>query len=370
MMTRKNRPEALYIHIPFCQKICDYCDFTKLQYFRNFAEPYLEALEKELDSYNINHKLKTIYIGGGTPTALDDDLFKRLLSIVDKYREGVEEYTIECNPESLSEAKLKMMKTHGVTRLSIGVESTNDEILRAIGRNHTFQDVQTAVLNAKKNGFDNINVDLIIGLPNAYKEILKQDLENVLGLDVQHISCYSLTVHPNTKFFINKIEEPSGDFARELYDVVEVTLKESGFVHYEISNWAKSGYESKHNYVYWKDETYYGMGLGASGYIKNKRYVNTKNITKYLNGEFIDSEEDVSLEDDKTYFIMLNLRTKRGLLFKEYEERFGEDFYKKFEEKIMELEKSHLLDVHSDKIVATYEGMMILDKIIMEFIEE
>ncbi len=368
MMMRKNRPEALYIHIPFCQKICDYCDFTKLQYFRNFAKPYIKSLKEELESYKINQRLKTIYIGGGTPTALEDDLFEELLCIVDQYRDGVEEVTMECNPESLSDKKLALMKEHSVNRLSIGVESTDDNILKAIGRNHTFEDVKTAVSRAKTHGFNNINVDLIIGLPNAYKEVLRKDLLNVLSLDMQHISCYSLTVHPNTKFFLNKIEEPDGDTARELYDVVESVLLENGFIHYEISNWAKPGYESKHNYIYWKDETYYGVGLGASGYIENKRYVNTKNINKYLSSQFLDNEEIVTKEDDKTYFIMLNLRTNRGLIFKEYSERFNEDFFEKHKNSIQKLEKSQLLVVDNDKIVATYEGMMILDKIIMEFI--
>ena len=370
MMRKNNRPEALYIHIPFCLKICDYCDFTKLQYFRNFAKPYIESLRKEIDSYQINHRLKTIYIGGGTPTALEDDLFEELLTYLDKYRDGVEEFTIECNPESLSDNKLKLMKDHGVNRLSIGVESTNDEILKAIGRNHTFQDVQMAVLRAKSHGFNNINVDLIIGLPNAYKEVLRKDLENILALGVQHISCYSLTVHPNTKFYLNKVQEPEDDVARELYDIVESSLLENGFIHYEISNWAKPGYESKHNFVYWKDETYYGVGLGASGYIQNKRYVNTKNINKYLNGQFVDETEEVSLDEDKTYFVMLNLRTNRGLVFKEYSDRFQEDFLKTNKDKIEKLEKLHLINVDSDKIVATYEGMMILDKIILELIGE
>ena len=363
-----NKPKALYIHIPFCQKICDYCDFTKLQYFRIFAEQYIVSLEKELKSYHIDHQLETIYAGGGTPTALDDDLFEKLLIIIDKYRHGVLEYTFEANPESLSDNKLKLMKEHGVSRLSIGVESTNDKILASIGRNHTFEDVQTAIKRAKSYGHVNINVDLIIGLPHVSKALLQKDLERILSLDVQHISCYSLTVHPNTKFFIDKINEPDSDTAREMYDIVEKTLKEKGFVHYEISNWAKPGYESKHNFIYWKDEQYYGVGLGASGFIKNKRYVNTKNITEYNKGHYRYEEEDVGLDDDKTYFIMLNLRTVRGLIFKEYEERFKENFFEKHQKTICELEKENLILVSDDKIVATYEGMMILDQIILKFL--
>ena len=365
-----NKPKALYIHIPFCQKICDYCDFTKLQYFRNFAEKYLVSLEKELDSYHIDYELETIYIGGGTPTSLDNDLFLKLLTIVDKYCHHIHEYTVEVNPESLSLSKLEMMKAHGVNRLSIGVESTDDKILKAIGRNHSFKDVQTAVLNAKKVGFKNINVDLIIGLPQVTKSLLIKDLDNLLTLDVNHISCYSLTVHPNTKFYINHIEEPDGDKARDYYDIVEDKLSKNGYIHYEVSNWAKPGYESKHNFVYWKDEQYYGVGLGASGYIGNKRYTNTKNIGKYNDGYFVSEKELVTEEDDKTYFIMLNLRTNRGLIYFEYQERFNEDFRLKHLTTIERLEKEGFILTNNDKIVATYQGMMILDQIIIDLLNE
>lgn len=373
MMMKNKVVKALYIHIPFCERICDYCDFAKLQYFRIFAVDYLSSLKKEIDSYHINpDNIETIYVGGGTPTSLEDDLFLELLKTIEPYSRRVKEYTFEANPESLSLTKLKMMKDFGVNRLSIGVESTNDKILKSINRGHTFQDVQNAVINAKKMGFDNLNVDLIIGLPQVSKALLIKDLDNILSLDVQHISCYSLTVHPNTVFFSKGIEEPNGDIAREYYDIVESKLKENGYIHYEISNWSKPGKESLHNYVYWKDEQYYGIGLGASGYIKDIRYTNTRSIQKYNQGKYVDQKEVVSLDDDKTYFIMLNLRTIRGLLFDEYQERFGEDFYQKNKEDIDELLKENLivLDNKLGRIYPTYDGMMILDQIIMRFIEK
>ena len=157
-----NKVNSLYIHIPFCHKICDYCDFTKLQYFRNFAIKYLEALKDELNSYQIKD-LKTIYVGGGTPTALDDDLFEELLKIIDKYTSGVQEYTFEANPESLSLNKIKMLKCHGVNRVSLGVQTTDDKILKAVNRDHSFAQVKTAIKNLKEMGIDNINVDVILG---------------------------------------------------------------------------------------------------------------------------------------------------------------------------------------------------------------
>lgn len=364
-----NKPNSLYIHIPFCENLCDYCDFPKLQYFRNFAKDYLVALKKELDSYHIDkNDIQTIYVGGGTPTALEDDLFLELLKIIKPYSEGVKEYTFEANPESLSKEKLQMMKEYHVNRLSIGVESTNDDVLKAINRHHTFKDVQTAVLNARNLGFDNINVDLIIGLPQVSKSLLIKDLDNVLTLNVDHISCYSLSVHPNTVFGIKKIEEPSGDLARDYYDIVEDKLLKNGFIHYEISNWCKPGKESLHNFTYWKDEQYYGIGMGAAGYIGNKRYRNTLSINEYLHHHYIDEEELVDNSEDKTYYLMLNLRTIFGLNLLDYQEKFHENLLKKKKKSIDKFINDGLLKLEDDTLIPTYEGMMVEDLIVLELI--
>lgn len=364
----KNKPKALYIHIPFCEHICDYCDFPKLQYFRNFAVKYIESLKKELSSYNINHPLETIYVGGGTPTALEDDLFLKLLQMIKPYTQRIKEYTFEANPESLSIDKLKMMKEYGVNRLSIGVESTDDKILSLVNRKHTFKDVQTAINRARESGFDNINVDLIIGLPHVQKDNFIKDLDNVISLGVEHISCYSLTVHPHTVFSLKGVEEPKDEFARELYDIAENRLKEAGFVHYEISNWAKPCRESLHNYTYWKDEQYYGLGFGASGYIKDIRYTNTRNLEQYNNGNYIAEKEIVTELDDKVYFLMLSLRTIRGIILSEYQERFHEDFYETHQEIVDVFIHQGDLVMKEGRIYPTYNGMMVLDQIIMALI--
>ena len=365
-----NRPvTAIYIHIPFCQHICDYCDFPKLQYFRLFASKYLSALKKEMDSYNVPNTIETIYVGGGTPTALDDDLFLELLKIIKPYTGIVKEYTFEANPESLSLEKLQMMKEYGVNRISLGVQTTNDEVLKKINRNHTYQDVKTAIELARKVGFDNLNADLIIGLPDVQKEQFKKDLDNLISLGIDHISCYSLTVHPNTMFFIKGVNEPKEELSRDFYDYAEKFLKEKGFVHYEISNWAKPGKESLHNLTYWKDEHYYGFGMGAAGYIEDIRYTNTKSITKYNSGNCIDEEEYVTREDDKLYYLMLNLRTNRGIEFNDYLYRFGIDFLKEHKNTISRLVEQKLLVLTKDRIYPTYDGMMVLDQIIMELSE-
>ena len=350
--------KSLYIHIPFCNKICDYCDFTKLQYFRNFAVSYLEALKDELKSYPIKD-LKTIYVGGGTPTALEDDLFEELLKIIDTYTSGVQEYTFEANPESLSLNKIRLLKAHRVNRVSLGVQTTNDKILKSINRDHSFAQVKEAIKNLKENEIDNINVDLILGLPHTSEKILKEDLENILSLDVKHVSCYGLTVNPHTVLFNKGFKEPEGDVLRKYYDIVEEALTKNGFVHYEVSNWAKPGFQSKHNLTYWRNEEYYGCGLGAAGYIKDIRYKNTINLSQYLTRVFISEKEEVSERDKLTYQVMLNLRTIEGL---------NKSFLVNKEKEINELVDSGLLQIEGDRLKPTYQGMMILDQIILKLI--
>ena len=359
--------KSLYIHIPFCNKICDYCDFTKLQYFRNFAVSYLKALEKELASYDIR-ELKTIYVGGGTPTALEDDLFFELLEIIYPYSKEVEEYTFEANPESLTLNKIKLLRKYGVNRISIGVQTTDDEILRLVNRDHCFSQVVNVVHNLKKEGIENINVDLILGLPHTSERVLKKDIANILSLDVNHISCYGLTVHEHTALYNKGFHEPSGDLLRKYYDIVEEALVNDGFIHYEVSNWAKPGYESKHNYTYWKNEQYFGVGLGASGYIDDIRYKNTINLTKYLSGQWRDEEEVVTKKDKLVYQIMLNLRTIDGLDLTNLQEEFAIDLFKIKKQEIETFVKEGYLIKADNKLIATYQGMMILDQIILSLL--
>ena len=358
--------KAIYIHIPFCEHLCDYCDFAKLQYFSFFACRYIDELKKELDSYHILGKIETIYVGGGTPTSLDDDLFYRLLEIIKPYTKSVLEYTFEANPESLSISKLKMMKEFGVNRISLGVETTSDEILASINRHHTFNDAVKAIDNAKSIGFDNINVDLILGLPGSDIKQVEIDINNILTLGVQHVSCYSLTVHPHTVFYNKGINEPLDDECRKYYDLVHGVLLEHGYRHYEISNWCLDGYESRHNLTYWFNNRYYGIGLGASGYIDNRRYTNTKSISEYLKGHYINEVEEVDINSEKEYQIMLNLRTRYGLDLNEFKNRFNIDLLKEKSDELHELITGGYLYIDRNRLIPTYEGMMILDQILLK----
>ena len=358
---KTNKVNSLYIHIPFCESICDYCDFAKLQYFHSLAEKYLVALQRELNERVDNKELNTIYIGGGTPTSLDDEQFEELLKMVLPYSKKVLEYTVEANPESLTLSKIKLMKKYGVNRLSIGVESTDDKILQSINRKHTFKDVKNAVELTRKNGINNINLDLIIGLPNVTEKMLDKDIENILSLNPDHVSCYSLTVHEHTVFYLNGIDEPVEEFAYDAYKHINQVLENSGFKHYEVSNWAKPGRESKHNLAYWNNERYYGIGLAASGYVDNVRYRNTTNFTKYISFENEIEQEIVTEKDQIEYEIMLRLRTKYGLNIK----TLGVELSK---ETIDRNISEGFLKLDGDILSATFNGMMILDKIVLDLL--
>jgi len=357
--------KSLYVHIPFCESICDYCDFTKLQYFHNIADNYLDCLEKDLISTVKNKCLETIYVGGGTPTSLDDLQFERLLKMLSAYTNNVIEYTFEANPESLSFEKIKLLSKYGVNRISLGVESTNDKILSAINRHHSFNDVVNCFSLLRENGINNINVDLIIGLPNCTKQMFIKDLENVLSLNPNHISTYSLTVNPHTVFFNKGIKEPTGDYARDIYDYTHEILLKYGYTHYEVSNFAKPGKESKHNLTYWENNQYYAVGLGASGYEKNIRYKNTTNLNNYLKGLKNRENETVTKKDKMEYQIMLNLRTNKGLDLNVFKQLFKTDLYETKKKEIDSLISSNLCFIKDNFLIPTYEGMMVLDQIIL-----
>ena len=362
-----NKVKSLYIHIPFCDSICDYCDFTKLLYNDKFANEYLDNLKRELEEYS-PFFVETIYIGGGTPTSLPYDNLAKLLKMISKYSNNVKEYTVEANPENLTIEKLSLLKEFGVNRLSIGVQTTDDKISKKINRGHTFAQVKQAIDNVRKVGFNNINIDLIIGLPNVTKSMFKRDLENVVSLGVDHISCYSLTVHPNTVFYSKNIEEPTPEFARELYDFAHEFLAQNGFIHYEVSNWSKPGKMSLHNLTYWKNEYYFGIGLGASGYLDNKRYKNTTNIQKYGRPNFIDEVEEINEKDLRTYQLLTNLRTIYGLDLEQFKNTFNEDLLTTKKNEVYDLIKEKLVVIEKNKLKPTYEGMMVLDQILLKLI--
>lgn len=320
---------SIYIHIPFCNSICTYCDFCKIFYNKKYINDYLNNLEQEIKVRYKSEIVNTIFIGGGTPSSLDDEELIRLMNIIEIFKLNDNyEFTVECNIESITENKLKILKDNGVNRISIGVESFDKNIIKLLGRNHTKIDVYNKIKLVKKY-FDNINIDLIYA---AYDnmDILKNDLECFLELGISHISTYSLMIEDNTILKINGMKNISEDIDYDMYKYIEDNLEKNNYIHYEISNYAKNGYQSKHNLVYWNNEEYYGFGLSSTSYINNERITNTKNLRKYLNGEYLDTsvyeDKDIRMENE----IMLGLRKLGGIDLDRFKEKFNvslEDIY-------------------------------------------
>lgn len=320
---------SIYIHIPFCNSICTYCDFCKIFYNKKYINDYLNNLEQEIKVRYKSEIVNTIFIGGGTPSSLDDEELIRLMNIIEIFKLNDNyEFTVECNIESITENKLKIMKKYGVNRISIGVESFDNSIIKLLGRNHTKKDVYNKMKIVKRY-FSNINIDLIYA---AYDDIniLKSDIDCFLKLDIPHISTYSLIIEDNTMLKINEMKNIDEDIDYEMYKYIEDTLEKNNYIHYEISNYAKNGYQSKHNLVYWNNEEYYGFGLSSTSYINNERITNTKNLRKYLNGEYLDTsvyeDKDIRMENE----IMLGLRKLDGIDLDRFKEKFNvslEDIY-------------------------------------------
>ncbi len=352
---------SIYIHIPFCTSICTYCDFCKIIYNEKYISNYLDMLEKEIRERYKGEKVKTIFIGGGTPTSLSLDELKRLFDIIRIFDvEDIIEYTIESNVESIDEDKLILMKEYGVNRISIGVESFDDDTLKVLGRKHNKEDIFKKIELVKKY-FDNINIDLIYAAYNDI-DILKRDIDYFLKLDIPHISTYSLIIEDNTILKINGTKNINEDLDYEMYKYIEKTLEDNNYKHYEISNYAKEGYESKHNLVYWNNDYYYGFGLSSTSYIDNIRIVNTKNLSKYLNGNYKGNEE---IEDTSTRMeneVMLGLRKLDGINLNKFRDRYGKDIDDVFD--IDELVKDNYLIKDNNYLRINKEYMYISNEII------
>ena len=314
--------KSAYIHIPFCNNICSYCDFCKLLYNKNFVKKYLNALEKEITDNYKGEILDTIYIGGGTPSSLNITELNKLFSIIKTFKLSKEyEFTFEVNIEDITEEKLEILKENKVNRLSIGIESFNDKYLKYLGRNYTFDIINGKVELAKKY-FDNINVDLMYALKNESLNDLEEDIDKILKLDIKHISCYSLIIEKNTKLYIENTKYISDDLDSDMYDLIDKKL-ENKYHRYEVSNYSITSYESKHNLTYWKNNEYYGFGLGAAGYIDNIRYTNTRNLSKYISGSYERQEEVLTKEDKIKYEFILGLRLTSGINKDNFNKKYG-----------------------------------------------
>ena len=358
--------KSAYIHIPFCTDICTYCDFCKVYYDKKYISIYLDSLKTEIESRYKKEILDTIYIGGGTPTSLDINELKKLLYILSIFKKNKTiEYTIESNIESLTTDKIKLLKSYGINRISLGVQSFNNDILKELNRHHTKDMISKLIKELKENDITNINIDLIYGINDDINNI-KKELQEFLKLDIPHISCYSLIIEDNTIFGNNKREYIDESKEYEMYELISNTLEHHNYNHYEISNYSKDNYKSVHNLTYWNNNYYYGFGLGAVSFINNKRISNTKNLTKYLNNNYIYEE---ILEDKKTRMeneTILGLRLIEGISISKFQEKYNENIYNIFP--IEKLVKEGKLNIKEDNIFIPKDKLYLSNEILLEFI--
>lgn len=359
--------ESVYIHIPFCRSICSYCDFCKMLYNGSFVTQYLNALLKEIKDRYDGEEIKTLYIGGGTPSSLSIKDLKYLFEIVRQFNlTKLEEFTFECNLNDLNEELLQFLFDNGVNRLSIGIESFNEDKLKFMERFHSYQEACNIFKIIRDIGFTNVNVDLIYGIPGETLKDLKKDLELILKLNPDHISTYSLIVEDNTKIGIQGVvpilEELDASMYEEICDLLDVKKYE----HYEVSNFALKGKKSKHNLKYWNNEEYYGFGLGASGYTNGVRYENTRSLTEYVKGNVRKNEEILSVEDKMYNELMLGFRKMEGINLKEFFIKYGVNMQEVFD--LHEVLKNEELIVDGEYIYVNPEYIYVMNEILIKIL--
>ena len=359
---------AAYIHIPFCRSICTYCDFWKVYYQPTLVSKYLKALEEEILSQYNNEVLKTIYIGGGTPSSLSLDHLNYLFIILKVFKKSRNcEVTFECNIEDITEEKLHLLKENGVNRLSIGIESFNKKNLETMQRHADFKDAKEKIKLCRKLGFSNINVDLIYALPKESMWTLRRDIHKILKLEVEHISTYSLILEKNTILYNQGVKNINEEKDAKMYNYIVKNLKKNGYHHYEVSNFARSGYESLHNKTYWYNEEYYGFGCGASGYIGNIRYENTRSILKYIAGNYTLNRNLLSKQDEMDNEIMLGLRLLEGLDTKKFLKKYKISIKEAYPN-IKNLLKEGLLILDDNYLKIPEKYIYIMDSIVLKIV--
>ena len=382
---------GIYIHIPFCIQKCYYCDFVSFVNKESYIKKYVQTLKNELDSYDLSkYNITTIYIGGGTPSVVSSGEIKNIL---DKIREKIKgnstkwediEITIEVNPGTVDKQKLEDYIRFGINRLSIGLQSANNELLKEIGRIHTFEQFLTTYNLAREVGFENINVDLMIGLPKQRVEDIKNTLNKVIKLNPTHISVYSLIVEEGTRIEellnSNKLKLPDEELERQMYWYVKNTLELNGYNHYEISNFSKQEKKSKHNMNCWEQKEYIGLGCAAYSYLNDIRYGNTSNIEKYVDVQDFKNQEELeknkiriidevqSLEDKEKEYMLLGLRKIEGVSIQRFKEKYVQNPIFLFKEELEKLVNEELLVIDGDYIRLTNKGLDLANIVWEEFV--
>ena len=375
---------GIYIHIPFCKRKCFYCDFCSFECDKNIHNDYTKALINEirafsLDDNNNNIVIKTLYFGGGTPSFIDENYIEQIvMELKSKYKFSDDiEATIEVNPGTASFEKLKKYRELGFNRISIGLQSTDNNLLKIIGRIHTYEEFEETYKTAREVGFKNINVDLMIGLPTQSIEDVEKSLEKIIMKNPEHISVYSLILEEGTKLHelveSRKLELPDEDTERKMYWLVKNKLEENKYIHYEISNFARKGFESKHNTDCWKQKEYIAFGLAAHSYVNGVRYSNITDLNKYIydNLNKVNNKEIEELQDkdiQMNEYVILGLRMIKGFSIKEFESNFKVDFYDRYKEILDKLLGLDLIHIKDDQIALTDKGIDFANIVWEEFV--
>ncbi len=381
-MIAQESPRAVYLHIPFCTNKCYYCDFNSYVLKGQPVADYLDALEREIAQTLHNAppgRVDTIFVGGGTPTVLTPEQMSRFLGIVRTYfpdRAADLEFTMEANPGTVDPEKLAAMKEGGINRISFGVQSFDNGLLERIGRIHDTDAVYRSLENARHAGFQNLSIDLMFGLPDQTVELMNRTLDAALALDLQHYSIYSLKVEENTLFHTlyqkNRLPLPTEDEEADMYRLIIDRLKGAGYGQYEISNFARPGFESRHNITYWRNESYYGLGAGAHGYTQGTRHMNIKGITPYIEAsrtglprlEQFPVSQSEAMED----FMMVGLRLLEGVREADFRRQFGVSLHSIFGRVLDRLTAKKLLTASEDSYRLSDEGIFLGNEVFAEFI--
>lgn len=358
---------SVYIHIPFCKSKCKYCSFYSIPQV-DLVDVYVSALLKEINYYYNKEALKTLYFGGGTPSLLSTETISKILSNFNISPNT--EVTFEINPDDANSNYLKELFSLGINRLSFGAQSFDDKILKYIGRRHSSKDILKAIENSRKSGFDNISLDLIYGLPFQTMDILQNDLEVAISTEIKHVSTYGLKIESPSYFYKNPPESlPDDDLQADMYLGVNIFLENIGFKRYEISNFAKKGFESKHNLNYWNNSEYYGFGASAHGYLDGIRYSNSNEIKDYIaNPLNRKTEHMVTKQEQLEEEIFLGLRREIGINIKEINQKFNIDFDTKYSEILKKYIPKYLVPTENG-YKFTLCGVLLSNNILADFID-
>ncbi|MBU3195790.1 radical SAM family heme chaperone HemW [Clostridium algidicarnis] len=369
---------SLYIHIPFCKSKCWYCDFPSFCGKDNLMDSYMEALGKEIDAKVLQYNIRTIFIGGGTPTYLPLKMLEDLKAHIKKLNLTPNvEFTVECNPGTLDKEKLELLKDMGVNRLSIGLQAYNDSLLKEIGRIHNVDEFLKNYELARSIGFENINIDLMFALPNQTSELWKESLIKVAKLNPEHISAYSLILEEDTRFYDlnNKgtLNLPEEHVERGMYESLLSILKDFGYNQYEISNFSKKGRECRHNMVYWSMDEYIGVGSSSASYIESIRYKNVESVEEYIqkintNKETYKEKHKNLIKEDVEEFMFMGLRKTKGVKEKEFLDRFGKDIDSYYKDTINKYINVKLLKREDGYLKFTSEGIQLSNYVLADFL--